>query len=127
MRMAVEQESAQIRSLFPIQPSAHASVGNSGTAITIRWSSARPNLQVTLNGNATITISGLVPGAELRLQVLTGAGAHTATFAVASGLGSLRWFGGSAPTVTATASKLDEFAFQFNGTDTIARVIGQAA
>jgi len=29
--------------------------------------------------------------------------------------------------VTATASRIDEFEFVFNGTDTIARVVGQAA
>jgi len=127
MRSQVEQEVGRVRSYFPIQPVAPATLPNSGTAATATWSAARPFLQLPLTGNATVTIAGLIPGAALRVQVLTGAGAHTVTWALASGLGSLRWFGGSAPTVTATASKIDEFEFVFNGTDTIARVIGQNA
>lgn len=126
-RTTVEREVAQMKTLFPAQPIPHASLGNSGAAITAPWSAARPVLHVTLTANATITISALVPGATLRLHVLTGTGSHTATFALASGLGSLRWFGGSAPTVTATASKVDVFEFTFDGVDTVAKVVGQAA
>jgi hypothetical protein len=77
--------------------------GNSSTAITIDWSLARTQ-KVTLTGNATITHSNMVAGLVYTLELHTGAGSFTGTFA------STNW-AGSAPTVTATASKLDIFTF----------------
>jgi hypothetical protein len=78
--------------------------GNSSTAITVDWSLARTQ-KVTLTGNATITHSNMVAGLVYTLELHTGAGSFTGTFA------STNWASGTAPTVTAAGSKLDIFTF----------------
>lgn len=93
--------------------------GNSGVAITIDWSLARTQ-KVTLTGNATITHSNMTAGLVYSLEVHTGAGAFTATFA------STEW-AGSAPTITATAAKQDTFTFYKSIAGTIqGAVFGQS-
>jgi hypothetical protein len=81
--------------------------GNTSTALTIDWSVARAQ-KCTLTGNATITHSNMVAGVVYTLEVLTGAGSFTCTFA------STNWPGGTAPTATVTASKQDIFTFYKN-------------
>lgn len=94
--------------------------GNSSTAITIDWSVARTQ-KVTLTGNATITHSNMTPGLVYTLEVHTGAGSFTATFA------STNWAGGTAPTITTTASKQDTFTFYKSIAGTIqGAVFGQS-
>jgi hypothetical protein len=78
--------------------------GNTSTAITIDWSLGRAQ-KCTATGNFTVTHSNMVAGLPYTLEVLTGAGSFTATFA------STAWDGGTAPTLTATASALDIFTF----------------
>lgn len=78
--------------------------GNSSTAITIDWSLGRVQ-KVTLTGNATITHSNMVAGLVYTLELHTGAGSFTGTFA------STNWASGAAPTITATAAKLDMLTF----------------
>jgi hypothetical protein len=78
--------------------------GNTSTALTIDWSVATQQ-KCTLTGNATITHSNMVSGKVYTLEVYTGAGSFTCTFA------STNWPGGTAPTATATASKVDVFTF----------------
>ncbi len=78
--------------------------GNSSTAITVDWSVARTQ-KVTLTGNATITHSNMTAGVTYTLELYTGAGSFTATFA------STNFAAGAAPTATVTASKVDVFTF----------------
>lgn len=94
--------------------------GNSSTAITIDWSLGRVQ-KVTLTGNATITHSNMVAGLVYTLELHTGAGSFTGTFA------STNWASGTAPTVTATASKLDMLTFTKTiGGTILGAVFGQA-
>jgi hypothetical protein len=94
--------------------------GNTGTAITIDWSLGRAQ-KCTATGNFTLTHSNMVAGLVYTLEVLTGAGSFTATFA------STAWDAGSAPTLTATASALDVFTFYKTiGGTIVGAVFGQA-
>lgn len=78
--------------------------GNTGTAITIDWSTARVQ-KCTATDNFTLTHSNMVAGLVYTLEVLTGAGSFTAAF------NSTDWGTASAPTLTVTASKRDTFTF----------------
>ena len=64
---------------------------------------------VTLNGNCTFTTPTAAAGASLTL-ILTQSGTFTASFT------GVLWSGGTAPTITATANKVDVLVFVSNGT-----------
>jgi hypothetical protein len=93
--------------------------GNTSTAITIDWSVARAQ-KVTATGNFSLTHSNMVAGLAFTIEVATGAGSFTASFA-----GTV-WAGGTAPTLTTTASKYDIFTFykRLDGT-IVGAVFGQ--
>lgn len=85
--------------------------GNSSTAQTIDWSTGSAQLS-TLTGNVTYTFSNPVAGGAYLLRIATGAGSFIATWP-----GTVKWPGGSAPTITATASKVDLINFYYDGTN----------
>lgn len=68
---------------------------------------------VSCSGNSTVTISGATgDGASYLLWIKQDdAGSRTVTFAVSSG--NIEWPAGAAPTMTATASKIDLFSFAY--------------
>ncbi len=78
--------------------------GNTSTALTVDWSLATQG-KCTATGSATITHSNMVAGKVYTLEYYTGAGSFTTTFA------STNFAGGTAPTLTVTASKVDIFTF----------------
>lgn len=87
---------------------ATVAIGNSGTAKTI--SLANGTFQtVTLTGNCTFTMPTATSGQSFILKILTGAGGFTGTFT------SVKWPGGTAPTITTTASKFDLASFIADG------------
>lgn len=75
--------------------------GNSGTALTLDWKNGRKQ-KTTLTGNVTLTLSNPTDGARYVVHIATGAGSFTVTWPA-----SVLWPGGTAPTITATASKRD--------------------
>lgn len=79
--------------------------GNSGTTKTIDWNAGNEHF-CTLTGNVTFTFSNPVDGGRYVLLLATGAGSFTATWPA-----SVLWPGGTAPTITVTASKLDLITF----------------
>lgn len=83
--------------------------GNSSTAQTIDWSNASSQ-KSTLTGSVTYTFSNPVGGGALVLKINTGAGSFTATWPA-----TVHWSGGTAPTITTTASKVDLISFYFDG------------
>lgn len=94
--------------------------GNTSTAITVDWSLGRTQ-KCTATGSFTLTHSNMVAGLVYTLEVLTGAGSFTATFS------STSWAGGTAPTLTATASKTDVFTFYKTiGGTILGGIFGQA-
>ena len=84
-------------------------VANTGTAYTI---GARSLYDLTLTGNCTFTFPTATAGRQFTL-ILTqdSTGSRTVTWP-----SSVRWPGGTAPTITATASKTDVFSFLAVGT-----------
>jgi hypothetical protein len=84
---------------------------NTSTAYTIDL--ANGSLQIlTLTGNCTFTFPTATAGKGFTLLLLQDAtGARTATWPA-----SVKWPAGTAPTITATASKGDKFVFVGDGT-----------
>jgi len=85
--------------------------GNSSTAQTIDWSIKSSQLS-TLTGNVVYTFTNPQAGGAYVLRIATGAGSFTVTWP-----GSVLWAGGTAPTITATASKVDLINFYYDGTN----------
>jgi len=82
------------------------SITNSGTAVTLSLSSGTV-LSYTLTGNCTFTMPTATSGTSFILKLIQdGTGSRTATFT------GVKWPGGTAPTITTTASTgLDILSF----------------
>lgn len=84
---------------------------NTGTAYTINIASGTVQ-NLTLTGNCTFTFPTATSGEQFTLFLNQDAtGSRTVTWPV-----SIRWAGGSAPSLTTAASKTDVLSFIFNGT-----------
>jgi hypothetical protein len=91
---------------------------NSSTAITL--SLANGTMQdITLTGSPTITMPAAVAGKSFLLLLRTGTGGFTVTWS------TVRWSGGTAPTLTSTASRMDIFSFFSDGTNWYGVTVGQ--
>jgi hypothetical protein len=86
--------------------------GNSGTSITLNFATNGQNQKLTLTGNCTATLSGMVAGQTSKVKVLTGAGSYTLAFTPAP-----KWPGGAAYVASTAASKTDLVTIYFDGTD----------
>ncbi len=85
--------------------------GNSSTADTINYGTG--NFQKsTLTGNCTYTFTAPSGPARVTLLVYTGTGSFSITWPA-----TVKWSGGTAPTTTVTASKVDIFTFLWDGTN----------
>ena len=93
---------------LPVVLEQTATVGNSGTSTTLALTTGSVQT-VTLSGNCTFTMPTATAGASITL-ILTQGGTFTATFT------GVLWAGGTAPTITATANKVDVLVFVSNGT-----------
>lgn len=93
---------------------------NTGTAYTI--SLANGSVQIlTLTGNCTFTFPTATSGQSFILLLKQdGTGSRTVTWPAA-----VKWPGGTAPTITATASKLDKYIFTSDGTNWYGSNAGQ--
>lgn len=93
--------------------------GNSSTAKTIDWNDG--NMQkVVMTGNCTFTFSNPVTGGSYMLECLQDAGgSKTATWP-----STVKWEGGSNPTLTTTGSRKDVFVFTWNGTNYLGVIFG---
>jgi hypothetical protein len=92
---------------------------NTGTAITIDL--ANGSFQVlTLTGSATITMPTATAGRSFLLLLKQDAtGSRTVTWT------TVKWPSGTAPTITATASRQDIFSFFADGTNWYGVTAGQ--
>jgi len=85
---------------------------NTGTAYTIDLANGSVQY-LTLTGNCTYTFPTPVAGKSfILIQKQDGTGSRTVTWPAA-----VKWPGGTAPTITATASKLDKYVFTADGTN----------
>jgi hypothetical protein len=93
---------------------------NTGTAYTI--STATGTLQIlTLTGNCTFTFPTATTGESFTLFLRQdGTGGRTVTWPA-----NVRWPGGTAPTITSTASRQDKFIFTADGTNFYGSNAGQ--
>lgn len=87
------------------------SAGNSSTAITLDFNNG--NVQfVTMTGNCTFTLSNPKSGGRYILELLQdGTGSRTATWPA-----TVKWSGGTTPTLTTTAGRTDIITLYWNGT-----------
>ena len=92
---------------------------NSSTAITIALSNGTVQI-ITLTGNATITMPTAVSGKSFIMFLKQdGTGSRTVTWS------TVKWPGGTAPTITSTASKQDIYSFFSDGTNWYGVTVGQ--
>jgi len=85
-------------------------IGNSGTSQTLVLTNGTVQT-VTMTGNCTFTMPTATAGKSFVLIANTGAGSFTGTFT------SVKWPGGTAPTLTTIASRWDIFSFFADGTN----------
>lgn len=84
---------------------------NSSTAITLALTNGTVQI-ITLTGNATITMPTAVSGKSFIMFLKQDAtGSRTVTWS------TVKWAGGTAPTITATASRQDIYSFFSDGTN----------
>lgn len=92
--------------------------GDSSTADTIDWSTGNCH-RSKLTGNCTYTFSNPATGATYFLEVLQDAtGSRLVTWP-----GTVKWSGGTAPTLTTTINRKDCFGFFYNGAVYLAFVV----
>lgn len=84
---------------------------NTGTALTVDLANGTVQ-DLTLTGNATITMPTAVAGKSFILMLRQDAtGSRSVTWS------TVAWPGGTAPTITGTASKMDMYSFFSDGTN----------
>ena len=92
---------------------------NSSTAITLDLTNGTVQI-ITLTGNATITMPTATSGKSFVMMLKQdGTGSRTVTWS------TVKWVGGTAPTITSTASRLDLLSFFADGTNWYGAVISQ--
>ena len=92
---------------------------NSSTAITLALTNGTVQI-ITLTGNATITMPTATSGKSFIMYLKQdGTGSRTVTWS------TVKWAGGTAPTITSTASRQDILSFFADGTNWYGVVVGQ--
>ena len=92
---------------------------NTSTAITVALTNGTVQ-QLTLTANATINMPTAVAGKSFIIMLKQDAtGSRSVTW------GSVTWPGGTAPTITGTASKQDIYSFFSDGTNWYGTTVGQ--
>ena len=93
---------------------------NSSTAITLSLANGTVQI-ITLTGSATITMPTAVSGKSFIMFLKQDAtGSRTVTWS------TVVWPGGTAPTITSTASKQDIYSFFSDGTNWYGVTVGQS-
>ena len=92
---------------------------NSSTAITLDLTNGTVQI-ITLTGNATITMPTATSGKSCVMMLKQdGTGSRTVTWS------TVKWAGGTAPTITSTASRQDILSFFADGTNWYGVVVAQ--
>jgi hypothetical protein len=96
-----------------------AYTANSSTAITLALTNGTVQI-ITLTGTATITMPTATAGKSFILLLKQDAtGSRTVTWT------TVKWPGGTAPTITSTASRQDIYSFFADGTNWYGTTVGQ--
>lgn len=92
---------------------------NTGTALTVNLANGTVQ-RLTLTGNATITMPTAVAGKSFIIMLRQDAtGSRSVTWS------TVVWPGGTAPTITGTANKMDMFSFFSDGTSWFGVTVSQ--
>lgn len=91
---------------------------NSSTAITLDLANGTVQI-ITLTGSPTITMPTATSGKSFIMYLKTGSGSYSVTWS------TVKWSGGTAPTVTSTASRMDIYSFFSDGTNWYGVTVGQ--
>lgn len=92
---------------------------NSSTAITLDLANGTVQI-ITLTGNATITMPTATSGKSFVMMLKQdGTGSRTVTWS------TVKWAGGTAPTITSTASKQDIYSFFSDGSSWFGVTVSQ--
>jgi hypothetical protein len=92
---------------------------NSSTAITLDLANGTVQI-ITLTGSATITMPTATSGKSFIMYLKQdGTGSRTVTWS------TVKWSGGTAPTITSTASRQDIYSFFADGTNWYGVTVGQ--
>lgn len=91
---------------------------NTSTAITVDLANGTVQI-LTLTGSPTITMPTATAGKSFVILLKTGSGGYSVTWS------TVKWAGGTAPTITTTASKMDMLSFFSDGTNWYGTVLGQ--
>ena len=90
-----------------------------GSAFTVDLTNGTVQ-KFSLNANGTITLPASAAGKSFVIMLAQdGTGSRTVTWS------GVTWPGGTAPTVTSTASKMDIYSFFSDGTNTYGVTVGQ--
>ena len=93
---------------------------NTGTAYTVDLANGSVQI-LTLTGNCVFTFPAVTAGRSFMMILKQDAtGSRTVTWP-----GTVKWPGGTAPTITSTASRGDKFVFTADGTNWIGSNAGQ--
>lgn len=83
-----------------------------GATVAIDWNNG-VNQAVTVAGNRTLTFANPVAGGDYAVKITQDAtGSRLITWP-----STVKWAGGSAPTLTTTASRTDVIYFRYDGTN----------
>ena len=83
-----------------------------GATVAVDWNESQ-NQELTPGGNRTLTFSNGVAGMLYTIKITQDAtGSRTITWP-----SSVKWAGGTAPTLTITADRTDVIMFYFDGTN----------
>lgn len=94
---------------YHLEPAEYDS-GNSGTTKTLDWSNGSAQ-KSTLTGSVTYTLTNPVTGGAYVIRIVQGASSYTVTWPA-----SVKWSGGTAPTITVTNGKIDLINLYWDGT-----------
>jgi hypothetical protein len=91
---------------------------NTGSAITLNLTDGTVE-NLTLTAGTTITMPAAAAGKSFIVYLKTGTGGFSVTWS------TVKWPGGTAPTVTTTASRMDIYSFFSDGTSWYGTTVGQ--
>lgn len=103
------------------QPSIAATLTHTPAAIAgteISWTAAK-SFHKTLTANTTFTFAGQAEGQEIEVILASGAGGFTVAWP------TMKWAGGTPPTMTATASRWDIYRFRYVNSLLFGEVVAQ--
>lgn len=90
---------------------AEYNAGNSGSSTTINWSNGQ-NQRLTLTANCSLSFSNPVAGMTAKLKLIQDStGSRTVTWP------TIRWAGGTPPTLSTAANKVDIVTLYYDGSE----------